>query len=139
MYGYFINISEKRGFWPIAGNTGVYDDGSSDVGVTTAYFGAYVTGASFNWILVPNRVNVEVAITNAALASTLAEYKPCQCGGGRTYRRSASNVVATRVFRLLWQFHESGYHQRTRKREQSARAIQATAHRNRFHLCLLVV
>jgi hypothetical protein len=71
MYGYFINISEKRGFWPIAGNTGVYDDGSSDVGVTTAYFGAYVTGASLNWILVPNRVNVEVAITNAALASTL--------------------------------------------------------------------
>ncbi len=71
MYGYFINISERRGFWPIAGNSGVYEDGSSDVGVTTAYFGAYVTGASFNWILVPNRVNVEVAMTNASLASTL--------------------------------------------------------------------
>lgn len=71
MYGYFINISERRGFWPIAGNTGIYEDGSSDVGVTTAYFGAYVTGASFNWILVPNRLNMEVAVTNAALASTL--------------------------------------------------------------------
>lgn len=71
MYGYFINVSERRGFWPIAGNTGIYDDGGSDVGVTTAYFGAYVTGASFNWILVPNRLNVEVAVTNAALASTL--------------------------------------------------------------------
>lgn len=71
MYGYFINVSEKRGFWPIAGNAGVYDDGSSDVGVTTAYFGAYVTGASFNWIIVPNRINIEAAITNAALASTL--------------------------------------------------------------------
>ncbi|MDW8020666.1 MAG: hypothetical protein RMI34_11415 [Chloroherpetonaceae bacterium] len=71
MYGYFINISEKRGFWPIAGNTGAYDDGSSDVGVTTAYFGAYVTGASFNWIVIPNGMNLQVAITNAALASTL--------------------------------------------------------------------
>ncbi|MCS7210204.1 MAG: hypothetical protein NZ844_01040, partial [Chloroherpetonaceae bacterium] len=59
MYGYFINISEKRGFWPIAGNTGAYDDGSSDVGVTTAYFGAYVTGASFNWIVIPNGMNLE--------------------------------------------------------------------------------
>lgn len=71
MYGYFVNISEKRGFWPIAGNAGIYDDGRSDVGVTTAYFGAYVTGASANWIIVPNRLNIEVALANAALASTL--------------------------------------------------------------------
>lgn len=71
MYGYFVNISEKRGFWPIAGNAGIYDDGRSDVGVTTAYFGAYITGASMNWIVVPNRLNIEIALANAALASSL--------------------------------------------------------------------
>lgn len=71
MYGYFINVSERRGFWPIAGNSGIYDEGNSDVGVTTAYFGAYITGASFNWIVIPNRINLEVAIANASLASTL--------------------------------------------------------------------
>jgi hypothetical protein len=71
MYGYFVNVSERRGLWPIAGNSGVYDEGSSDVGVTTAYFGAYITGASFNWILIPNRINLELAVANASLASTL--------------------------------------------------------------------
>ncbi len=67
-YGYFVNISDKRGFWPGAGNTGVYGT-ADDVGLTTVYFGGYTTGASLNWILIPNALNIELAIVNGALSS----------------------------------------------------------------------
>jgi len=67
-YGYFVNISDKRGFWPGAGNTGVYGT-ADDVGLTTVYFGGYTTGASLNWILIPNAFNIELAIVNGGLSS----------------------------------------------------------------------
>jgi hypothetical protein len=66
-YGYFINISDKRGFWPKAGDTGIY--GPDDVGVTTIYFGGYNTGVLFSWIIVPELLNIDVALANSALAS----------------------------------------------------------------------
>jgi hypothetical protein len=66
-YGYFTKVTETFGFWPAAGTTGVY--GTDDVGMTTLYFAAYNTGASMNLILIPNRVNLEVAVTNVALSA----------------------------------------------------------------------
>jgi hypothetical protein len=68
IYDYFVNISDKRGLWPAAGNTGTY--GSDDVGLTTIYFGGYIMGGSVNWILIPNKLGVEVGVTNEAVASS---------------------------------------------------------------------
>jgi hypothetical protein len=70
VYGYFINMSDIRGFWPALGNTGTY--GTDDVGMTTVYFGGYNTGGLFSWIISPNRVNLDIALANQALASTAA-------------------------------------------------------------------
>jgi hypothetical protein len=66
-YGYFINISDQRGYWPKVGDSGIY--GPDDVGLTTVYFGGYNTGFMLNWIIVPNLLNIDAAITNAAIAS----------------------------------------------------------------------
>ncbi|NUQ80289.1 MAG: hypothetical protein HUU10_01645 [Bacteroidetes bacterium] len=41
-YGFFINMSRLRGFWPKTGDTGSY--GSEDVGLTPATFLGYQTG-----------------------------------------------------------------------------------------------
>ncbi len=68
LYEYFINVSEIWGFWPIAGNSGAYDQGT-DVGVTTIYFGGYTTGGKVNWA-VSDQINLDLGVTNAALAST---------------------------------------------------------------------
>ena len=66
-YGYFINISDQRGYWPKAGDSGIY--GPDDVGLTTVYFGGYNTGFMLNWVIVPNLFSIDAAITNAAIAS----------------------------------------------------------------------
>ncbi len=66
-YGYFINISDKRGYWPKAGKEGSY--GSSDVGLTTIYFGGYNTGFMANWVIVPELLDLSLTVTNAAPAS----------------------------------------------------------------------
>ncbi len=66
-YGYFINISDTRGFWPSAGMSGTY--GADDVGLTMSYFGGYGTGALFNWVIIPEGLDMAVAVTNAAPAS----------------------------------------------------------------------
>jgi hypothetical protein len=66
-YGYFINISDIKGFWPAAGRTGVYL--SDDVGLTTIYFGGYNTGALATWTIVPDILNLDLGVANAALAS----------------------------------------------------------------------
>lgn len=68
LYDYFINLSDRRGLWSQAGNTGAYG-GSDDVGITTLYFGGYTTGIAANLIFIPNRLNLELALTNASLAS----------------------------------------------------------------------
>ena len=66
-YGYFINVSDTRGFWPAAGKAGQY--GSEDVGLTMNYFGGYATGALFNWVIIPEGLDLALAVTNAAPAS----------------------------------------------------------------------
>ena len=67
-YAYFINISDVFGFWPGAGDGGVYG-GEGDPGLTTIYFGGYNTGALFSWVVVPEIFSIDLAIANAALAS----------------------------------------------------------------------
>jgi len=66
-YGYFINISDKRGFWPKAGNTGTY--GSDDVGLTTVYYGGYSTGLLSGLTIIPDRLRLDIAVSNTAPAS----------------------------------------------------------------------
>ena len=66
-YGYFINVSDTRGFWAKAGNSGNY--GTDDVGLTTAYFGGYTTGGMLNWVIVPELFDFSLAVTNATPAS----------------------------------------------------------------------
>ncbi|MCB0284295.1 MAG: hypothetical protein KDF60_17035 [Calditrichaeota bacterium] len=66
-YNYFINISDTRGFWPKAGDSGAY--GVDDVGLTTVYFGGYNTGAMLDWVIRENALNLALAFVNAASAS----------------------------------------------------------------------
>jgi len=66
-YGYFINLSDTRGFWPKAGDSGAY--GSDDVGLTTLYFGGYNTGAMFDWVISEDQFNIALGYANASPAS----------------------------------------------------------------------
>ncbi len=66
-YGYFINVSDTRGFWPAAGKAGQY--GNDDVGLTMNYFGGYATGGLFNWVIIPEGMDLALAVSNAAPAS----------------------------------------------------------------------
>ncbi len=66
-YGYFINISDTRGFWPAAGEEGRF--GSADVGLTMHYFGGYATGGLFSWVIIPEGMDLALAVSNAAPAS----------------------------------------------------------------------
>ena len=78
-YGYFINVSETRGYWPKAGDSGIYT--ADDVGLTTVYFGGYNTGALMSWIIVPELLSLDIAVTNAAIASQ-SDYTNLFNGGG---------------------------------------------------------
>lgn len=78
-YGYFVNVSDERGFWPLSGDTGIYLQ--DDVGQTTVYFGGYDTGILISWIIIPQRLNIDVAATNAALSSR-ADYTNLNNAGG---------------------------------------------------------
>ena len=71
--------SETRGFWPKAGDSGIYL--ADDVGLTTVYFGGYNTGAMLSWILVPELLNLDLAVTNAAVSSQ-ADHTNLFNGGG---------------------------------------------------------
>lgn len=65
-YSYFTNISDKRGYWPQAGNTlnEEYDEG--DVGLSTLYFGGYVTGVGASWEINPEKLMLDIALTNGS-------------------------------------------------------------------------
>lgn len=78
-YGYFLNISDKRGYWPKAGDSGVY--GSDDVGLTTIYFGGYNTGGLLSWIIIPDKMNIDIAVANAAVASQAPHTNLANIGG----------------------------------------------------------
>lgn len=66
-YGYFINISDKRGYWPMGASQGTYT--RQDVGLSTIYFAGYATGLSLNWLIKPNKLILDAALTNTAPAS----------------------------------------------------------------------
>ncbi len=67
IYGYFINISDKRGYWNEAGDTGFF--GEDDVGLTTLFFGGYTTGIEYTWTFAPDKSDARIAVTNGAPAS----------------------------------------------------------------------
>lgn len=66
-YSYFVNISDQRGFWPLAGVGGSYT--SSDVGLTTVYFGGYATGGLLDWQIKENKTRLQLGLTSVAPAS----------------------------------------------------------------------
>lgn len=66
-YGYFVNISDKRGFWTKAGDFGTYT--RSDVGQSTVYFGGYTTGLGGTFSLIPDKLTLDLALTNSAPSS----------------------------------------------------------------------
>lgn len=70
-YGYFVNVTPKLGLWRIAGNSGDYGE-NSHVGLSTIYYGGYTTGASFNWTILEEKMNLEVAALNAAISASEA-------------------------------------------------------------------
>jgi len=66
-YGYFLNISDTHGYLAADIDKGTY--GSSNAGLTMAYFGGYNTGFMTNWIVVENLFDISLAIANVAPAS----------------------------------------------------------------------
>lgn len=70
VYGYFVNVSEFRGFWNSAGNTGTYGTGE-DVGLPTIYWGGYHSGLRIRLDFVPDIFSWDVALANAAPTSPL--------------------------------------------------------------------
>lgn len=66
-YSYFVNISDQRGFWPLAGVGGAYT--SSDVGLTTIYFGGYATGGLLDWQITDNKARLQLGLTSVAPSS----------------------------------------------------------------------
>lgn len=69
LYRYFVNISDRRGYWPLSGTTNIYGDG--DVGLPSQYYGGYTTGGMVTWTLTPNKLALQLALTNATPASTV--------------------------------------------------------------------
>jgi hypothetical protein len=66
-YSYFVNISDQRGFWPLAGEGGAYT--SSDVGLTTIYFGGYATGGLLDWQIKENKTRLQIGLSSVAPSS----------------------------------------------------------------------
>lgn len=66
-YSYFVNISDQRGFWPLAGEGGSYT--SNDVGLTSVYFGGYATGGLFDWEITKDKTRLQLALTSVSPAS----------------------------------------------------------------------
>tara|TARA_R110002050_G_scaffold2220_2_gene13353 strand:+ start:65211 stop:66413 length:1203 start_codon:yes stop_codon:yes gene_type:complete len=96
-YSYFTNISDQRGYWPLAGEQGAYT--SSDVGLTTIYFGGYATGVLLDWQIKPDRVRLETAVTSAAPASA------------ENYTNLANAAILTHLTlnpNIYWQLGVSG-------------------------------
>jgi hypothetical protein len=66
-YSYYTQISETLGFWtpPPTGN----QFATTDSGLTTAYYGGYLTGAMAEWVVVPNTLTLIGGITNTTPGS----------------------------------------------------------------------
>ena len=66
-YYYFTNVSPQSGYTFDLGENTLLIDGSPDWGVPMIYYGRYVNGVSFNWEVIPGKMNWETAITDGAL------------------------------------------------------------------------
>ncbi len=62
-YSWFLNLSETRGFWPAAGDSGSYP--GDDVGVTTLGYQGLSTGIRADWVLTPGAWDFTLALTDA--------------------------------------------------------------------------
>ncbi|MFY0685406.1 MAG: hypothetical protein JXR20_12715 [Balneola sp.] len=63
-YTYFTNISDKRGFWPQAGNNLNAEYQVGDLGLPTLYFGGYTTGIGTTWEIKQDQLFLDAAVTN---------------------------------------------------------------------------
>jgi hypothetical protein len=73
-YGYAVNVTNQHGILyytnglpALNGGYGGYGEGAGKL--TTINFAGYTTGALFSWLLVSEVLNLDVAVTNVALAS----------------------------------------------------------------------
>lgn len=66
VYGYFINISSLRGYWPISGENGSY--GSDDVGLNSVFQGGYQMGLK-GYYTYEDLADVELMISNTPVSA----------------------------------------------------------------------
>jgi hypothetical protein len=70
IYGYYVNISDTRGFYGNLGQGyGSANTDNYDPGMTTIYYGGYTTGGMFSWVIVPETMDLSIAVSNVAPAS----------------------------------------------------------------------
>lgn len=66
-YSYYINISEKAGFFPGMGDQAkIRADGETQWGSTLLYYGGYASGLKAHWEISPRRAWLDAAIVNGA-------------------------------------------------------------------------
>lgn len=69
-YGWFLNLSDTKGAWADAGNSGSY--GSDDIGVTALGYEGLSTGLHWDWTSDSQRWDLSLAATDAALSTSRA-------------------------------------------------------------------
>ena len=66
-YSYYINISDKAGFFPGMGdNVKIKADGEVQWGSTMLYYGGYAAGVKLHWELSPQKAWLDAAVVNGA-------------------------------------------------------------------------
>lgn len=66
-YSYYVNISEKAGFFPDMGDAvKTHADGAVQWGSTLLHYGGYATGLKLNWELRPQKAWLDAALVNGA-------------------------------------------------------------------------
>lgn len=66
-YGYVTNISDTYGLYPSQNST--YQSDGYNNSLTSISYSGYTTGFLFRWLIKPNFLNLDLAISNAAPAS----------------------------------------------------------------------
>jgi hypothetical protein len=66
-YTYYTQVSETLGFWPPPPTVNQFF--TTDSGLTTAYYGGYLTGAMAEWAVIPNTLTCIAGITNTTPGS----------------------------------------------------------------------
>lgn len=81
IYGYFINISSLRGYWPKAGDLGTY--GADDVGLNSVFQGGYQMGLK-GYYTYEDLIDVELMLANSTVsAGTEVKNNGSLAGTGR--------------------------------------------------------